>query len=106
MLACFLVRRLGPGEPPLGTPLFLEEFGVLFLDDCDLPEAWGRSSTGGACDGGDLSTESPVALGRPWIKPNWSKDLGIGRAWCGCGDGCADAWIGWESGPSWIVGEG
>ena len=80
--ACFLVRRLLPGEPPLGTPLFLEEFGVLFLDDCDLPEAWGRLATGGTCDGGGLSAELTGALGWPWVKPNWSNDLGIVRAWC------------------------
>ena len=37
--ACFLVRRLGPGDPALAAPLVLEEEGVLFLDACDLPEA-------------------------------------------------------------------
>ena len=83
--ACFLVRCLLPGEPPLGNPLFLEELGVLLLDDCDLSEAWARSATGGACDGGDLSAESTGDLDCPWVKPNWSKDLGIVRAWCWCG---------------------
>ena len=52
--ACFLVRRLGPGDPTLGAPLFFEEFWVLFLDDWDLSGAWGRSTTEGTCDGGDL----------------------------------------------------
>ena len=35
--ACFLVRRLGPGDPSSGAPLCLEEVWVLFVEACDLP---------------------------------------------------------------------
>ena len=37
--ACFLVRRLGPGDPILGAPLFLEEVWALLVDACGLPGA-------------------------------------------------------------------
>ena len=35
--ACFLVRRLGPGDPALGAPFCLEEVWVFFVDACGLP---------------------------------------------------------------------
>ena len=47
---------------------------------------------------GSLVTGLAGALGWPWVKPNWSKDLGIVRAWCWLGASGSSAGLCWEMG--------